>query len=167
MKTSDDVEKHMLLGHKYFFDQPRDVEAAMQEFLRVTELAPNWSEGLGWLSASLEELGQTDEAIAVIRKAINIAPKDSRYLTSLGKMLVKKGEHLEAVEVLTNALSSKPNYGEADIRMLLAEALIALSMNKKAYQECKAVLKLEPSYPSYEGPLQEAKRMIAKYRLNK
>ena len=160
MSTSEQAQKHLSLGQGHFFDEPRDVEAAVQEFRQVIESAPNWDEGYGWLSSALHELGHLDEAISTRREAMRLAPEDARHPTSLGVILMQQHKPLEAIEMLCKGISLNPHYGKADAHLFLAEALLANGQIQEACQEWQLVLTLKPMYPSYEEPHQEAKRML-------
>lgn len=161
--TDKQAEKHLSRGHAYFFDEPRDVEAAAQEFRRVVELAPSWDEGYGWLSAALHELGQIDEAISARHEAMRLAPQNARHPTSLGIILMQKHEYPASIEMLRKGILLKPHYGEADAHLFLAEALVANGQTEEACRECQLVLTIEPMYPSYKKPHREARRLLKKH----
>ncbi len=163
MKTDEQAQKYLSLGHNYFCDEPRDVEAVVREFRQVVELEPSWDEGYGWLSAALQELGQIDEAISARREAMRLAPDDARHPTSLGVILMQQHEYSEAIEMLRKGISLNPHYGEADAHLFLAEALLADGQIEEACKEWRFVLTLEPMYPSYKEPHKEAKRMLKKH----
>jgi len=65
------------------------------------------------------------------------------------------------VEVLTRGVALKPHYAEADARLFLAEALKSNGNAKLAREQLEIVASMEPSYPSYDEPIDEATRQLA------
>jgi Tfp pilus assembly protein PilF len=157
-------QPHLLLGQIYFFDEEnRNVSAAVQEFRRVVELEPEWDEGYGWLSSALAETDLLGEAVAMCRQAAQFAPRDPRHHISLGVLLTQQRKYEEAIQSLRRGIKLKPHYGYADVYLLLAEALVANSQIEEACKQWRFILTLEPMYPSYEHPHEEAKRLLKKH----
>jgi hypothetical protein len=45
-------------GQSKFFGEPPDFDAATESFREATRLAPEWSEGFGWLTAAAPSGGR-------------------------------------------------------------------------------------------------------------
>ncbi|MBW3637350.1 MAG: tetratricopeptide repeat protein, partial [Armatimonadetes bacterium] len=151
------------LGLKYFFEEPRNVAAAAREFQQVTELAPYWDEGYGWLSAALEEINQTDWAISSLRQAMRLAPENARYPISLGRIFLRRHDYSKAIKLFRKGISLKPHYGEAEAHLFLAEALVGAGNIEEARQEWQSVMTLQPMYPSFEKLHEEVRHLLNKH----
>jgi uncharacterized protein HemY len=82
-------------------------------------------------------------------------------LLNLGLALTKLRHWSQAVEVLTRGVALRPHYAEADARLFLAEALKSNGDRRLAREQLEIIASMEPSYPSYELPIDEAKRQLA------
>lgn len=159
----DHAQSHLLLGHIHFFSKKPDYNSALEEFGEVVRIAPSWVEGHNWLGSALQQVRKIDAAIASYRKAIRLAPEDSRPHIALGSCFVQKGRYSEAVKMFRRGLELKPYCTEADVRVMLAEALEKNNQIKEACTEWRRVLDIEPGYPSYNAPHKEARKMLAKH----
>ncbi|MCC6452273.1 MAG: tetratricopeptide repeat protein, partial [Acidobacteria bacterium] len=146
-----------------FFSSNADYDAAAKEFLEVVKSEPSWTEGYQWLGSALKQLGDLDAAMAAYRKAIRLAPEDSRPHVDLGVCLTEKKRYTQAIKMLKRGLDLKPYCTEADIRVFLAEALLRSGNIAGACAEWRLVLKIEPGYPSCGQPQKEAERLLEKY----
>lgn len=153
-------------GQKLFFAEPPDLAKAKESFQSVTELAPNWVEGYHWLASTLERLGENASAVKAYREAIRCDNNDSRPKIGLGRLLTFLGNYREAVAELQRGLTLKPHYGEADARLFLAEAFEKEREILKAIEQWKIVRDMEPMYPSYDHPQQEAERKLREHANN-
>src|SRR5687767_6107224 len=90
-----------------------------------------------------------------------LAPEDSRPQVALGNCFVRKGMYSEAIEMFRRGLELKPYCTEADVRVMLAEALEKNNQIIDACVEWRRVLEIEPGWPSYEAPHDEAEKMLA------
>src|ERR1700722_12898999 len=125
--------KHLLKeGQDYYFRDPPDYAAAERCFSKATDIAPGWGEPFHFLAAALERQNKLDEACAVARNAIPLLPGDPRPINLLGRALHLSGRSAEAVPFLEEGLMLKPDYAEADVRIVLAEALERLGQIDKA-----------------------------------
>ena len=147
-------------GQDKFFADPPDYEAARCEFVRVTQLRPEWVEGHHWLASSLEALDQIGEAESAYRAAIKCDRKDARPWIALGRLLLNVGRFADAIAELEHGVSLKPHYAEADARLFLAEAYLGAGDLSKARAEWHTISKMEGFYPSYDEPMDEARRRL-------
>ncbi len=65
------------------------------------------------LAAALSVEGRPDEAVPVLRKAIELAPKHATAHHNLGYVLYRKGDHDEAIAAYRRAIALKPDYASA------------------------------------------------------
>jgi tetratricopeptide (TPR) repeat protein len=125
MAMSEKAKWRLSLGYKYLSEEPRNILASVREFRRVTELAPDWSQGYALLSSALEEAEQIDQAISVSRAGLRVAPEDAQHLISLGRMYLHKREYSKDIKALGKAILLKPHEAESNAQRLLDEALLA------------------------------------------
>jgi protein O-GlcNAc transferase len=154
------IQQKLKEGQKFFYADPPDFSRAADIFIELTRLAPNWSEGFFWLASSLLEQSQFTEAETVFRKAIALDPMDSRPHLWLGIGFERSGRLDASVQSFRDGLALKPHYGEADSRMMLASVLKKLGKIDEAIIEWQCIAKMEPMYPSYNGPIEDAQREL-------
>lgn len=150
-------------GQKAFFSEPPDYAKAKDCFDQVASLAPNWAEGHHYLASALERLGEKGMAAKAYKKAIECDCKDPRPRIALGHLLASMGQLKGAIDELQLGLTLKPHYGEADARLLLAEAFEKSKELSKAVDQWKIVEQMEPFYPSHDKPMREAQRKLRDY----
>jgi tetratricopeptide (TPR) repeat protein len=95
------------------------------------------------------------------RESVERDRADPRHWISLGVVLIMLRHWDEAIKSLRRGLSLKPAYAEADARLFLAEALEGAGKLTEARCEWHAVIKMEPSYPSYGEPMDDARRKLS------
>ena len=157
---SSNAQQKLQEGQDFFYAEPPDVSRAVAIFLDVTRLAPKWAEGFFWLaSAQLQQSG-VSEAESAFRRAIELEPTDSRPHLWLGIGFERAGRLDDAVRCLRAGLALRPHYGEADSRMNLAAVLKKMGRIDEAVCEWRVVAKMEAMYPSYDEPIQDAKREL-------
>ena len=150
-------------GQEFFYGEPPDVSRAVTIFGEVTRLAPEWAEGFFWLaSAQLQQSGLAD-AESAFRRAIELDPTDSRPHLWLGIGFERAGRLDESVRCLCAGLALRPHYGEADSLMTLAGILKKMGRIDEAVREWQVVAKMEAMYPSYDEPIQDAKKELQSY----
>lgn len=75
--------------------------------------------------------------------------------------LIEHHRWSEAVKALQRGVDLKPHYGEADARLFLGEALLASGDRSRAREQFERVVRMEPSYPSHNRPMEAARRKLA------
>jgi len=153
-------------GQDHYFRDPPDYAAAERDFRGATEMAPSWGEPFHWLAFALEKLGFLDKACEAARSAIRLVPGDSRPLISLGAIQLSLGRYADAVQSLQEGLALKPAYAEADAGLMLAEAFEGLGEIDRAADLWRQIIKMDPSYPSDDLPMEKAKKKLAKHGLS-
>ena len=150
-------------GQTLFFSNPPDLDGAIESFRSVTECAPNWVEGFHWLGAALRQRGKLEESAKTFRKATQLDAKDPRPMISLGECFVALGRLSEAIQSFRAGIELKPHYGEADARLMLANALEQNGKIQEAVTEWKAIANMKGFYPSGDAPIIEAKAKLAEH----
>jgi tetratricopeptide (TPR) repeat protein len=106
--------------------------------------------------------GDLAQALRHYRAATDLSGNDPRYWIACGECLLTLRHWREAVRALTRGIEQNPAYGEADARLMLADALMAEGKTRQAVLQLKHVAAMEPAYPSYEAPIAEAKTRLDK-----
>ncbi len=110
---------------------------------------------------SLQELGNLAGAAAEFARATDLDGTDPRFWIARGAVLLQLRHFDEATRCLRVGVDLKPHYGDADARLILADALWGAGRKVEAVAEWVTVSKMTPSYPSYEQPIEDAKRRLA------
>jgi len=159
MSTSE-AQAKLQEGQSSFFAEPQDLLQAILLFRKTTDIAPTWAEGFLWLGAALLDDSRFSEAEENYLRAISLDATDSRPHLHLGGAYERQGRLEDAVRCFREGLALKPYYGNADAHMMLADVLKRLGRVDEAVCEWQVVAQMEPMYPSYEWPIEEAKREL-------
>lgn len=151
-------------GQDYLFLEPPDYAAAEQCFRKTIELSPTLGEAFVLLSAALWSQNKIEEACKTAQEAARLRPADARPLLYLGYMLHSAGKSAEAIPFFEKALSLDL-YGEASARCELANAHESLGQIEKAAGLWKHVMTMAPTYPDYDGPINEARKKLVAHGL--
>jgi len=92
------------------------------------------------------ELGNFDEAIRCLKKAIEINPRAFDAYYYLGLAYGRIGNLQEALISFTNAININPKYIEAYIKR--AEVQIGLGSYREAIENCDEAIKVDPKNPN-------------------
>ena len=113
-------------------------------FLRKTiALAPDREEGYNTLGYLFAEYGtHLDEAVELIKKALEKSPGNGAYLDSLGWVYFKQGKLDAALTELEKAVRYMPN--SAEIQDHLGEVYLESGLKAKAIAAWKKAIQLEP-----------------------
>lgn len=87
---------------------PVAAEAILRDVLAQD---PNMSDALNWLSNSLGAQGRSDDALAVLQRAVRIDPLHPAIAANLARQLISRGREREAIEILEKLLG-QPNPAE-------------------------------------------------------
>jgi tetratricopeptide (TPR) repeat protein len=126
MPDSVNVKYELAMLHERA-DQMRDTERLLRQ---VIALDPGHAHAHNALGYSLADRNQRlSEALALITRALEIAPKDPFILDSMGWVKFRMGQFKEAVDYLQRAYAIRP---EAEISAHLGEALWKLGRQSEA-----------------------------------
>jgi len=93
---------------------PVAAEAILRDVLAQD---PNMSDALNWLSNSLAAQGRSDDALAVLQRAVRIDPLHPAIAANLAQNLIRRGREREGIEILEKLLG-QPNPAEGPFWVL-------------------------------------------------
>lgn len=134
-----DEELHFVLGS--FYDKAGDFKAGIGQMQIVLDVNPNHAHALnhiGYVYAQKDI--KLTEAEKLLRKAVQLEPKNGFIVDSLGWLYYKKGDYKKAQAVLERATKLAPN--EPVIMEHLADVYLKLGYHDRAlsvYQEAAAI----------------------------
>jgi len=90
-------------------ERTKDWPAAEADFKKALELSPDQPLVMNYLGYSWVDMGRNlDEAMGMIRKAVELRPNDGFIVDSLGWAHYRLGEYDQAVDELERAIGLKP-----------------------------------------------------------
>jgi TolB-like protein/Tfp pilus assembly protein PilF len=119
-------ERFLRARHRYYDKTPAGFAFAHQEFLAITEAAPNYATAWAWLARSWMAnckcgYGDVPEDVAYARAqeaidtALRLNPREAVAVLAQGTLLRRKGRHAEALVEFDRALSLDPMLVDAHI----------------------------------------------------
>jgi tetratricopeptide (TPR) repeat protein len=127
-----------------------NTEEAVKVFNKLTVIEPLNIDHYYNLSASLNELGEFNDAIAACEKAISINPQHASIYFNMGNSLRLSNKLQEAVKAYKKAISFKDNYLDAYINM--GNTLRLLGKYEEAIAAHNVVVSKDQSHsPSYNN----------------
>lgn len=115
-----------LLGECY--EQLDRLDEALVQYRLVVTYDDKFSEAYYGMASVLKKLGQSDESVRYIRKAISLKPADTEYRFEYARLLVERGEISDAAEELEYVVSADGNDLEA--WLLLADLYLLTDPQK-------------------------------------
>jgi tetratricopeptide (TPR) repeat protein len=129
------------------YARQRDHEGALQHYRRAIEIAPDPSQYLRQAAIIFESQGRGTEAAEYFRRALARGTLGVRQelsaLSHLGRILIERGEHREAADVLARARNLQP--ASYAIRVDLGRAWQGLGELENAETEYRQALALDPT----------------------
>ncbi len=128
-KFPDSVQLNFFMGT--ILDRKGKKEKVVEQMKKVLEMDPNHVQGLNYLAFTYAEMSKNlDEAEQLVKRALEIEPKDGFILDTYGWILYQKGKTTESVKQLEKALETQPNEGV--IAEHLGDAYFKLQLFEKA-----------------------------------
>jgi Tfp pilus assembly protein PilF/uncharacterized caspase-like protein len=93
------------LGQFFYTQKQPDIDNAIRNFRKASELAPTWTYPLASIAAYQVQRNNLDSAQFYYLKAINFNPKVAVFHNNLGAVYTKKGKLNEALQHLDMAIS--------------------------------------------------------------
>jgi tetratricopeptide (TPR) repeat protein len=104
---------------------------------------PNQVKALGMLGNCLDQLGESDKAVAVYRHGLELDPDDSGTLFNLAITLIQHGKADEGRELLKHDIEKNPSHASA--HLVLGQVFEAQGFNIPAMFSFLHFLALEPA----------------------
>ncbi len=127
-------------------------EAAIEHYLAVTRLKPDYAVGYNNLGIALHRLRRADEAISQFDRAIELNPVYADAMHNLAFVLAGQGRKDEALGWASEAVRLKPDSAQA--HNILGITLVALGDRAAAREAFLRALELDPN-------LTDARRNLA------
>jgi TolB-like protein/Tfp pilus assembly protein PilF len=113
------AEGHLALGKVYFWKI--DLAASLREYQRAAELKPNDAGAHHWLgNDALSALGRFEEAIAEVKRAVELDPLSPVINTDLGTTFYYARRYDESARQLRKALEIDPTFFYAHFNLGIA-----------------------------------------------
>lgn len=116
-----------------------DLNQAEQDAIKATKLDPTWPVGFAQLALVLENQGETNRALAILKQSAERL-KARPLVMAYGQLLAKNEQYEEAKEQFLMLVSVEKNYPEASfalglVYLKLDDATEATKIFKKLYEE--------------------------------
>lgn len=106
-------------------------DEAVESMLAVIETHPAHAGALNFVGYTWADAGERlDEAEDLIRRALEVRPRDPSIVDSLGWVLFRKGQMVEAEKLLRRAAALAPT--ESEIQLHLVEVLVSTGRRQAA-----------------------------------
>lgn len=139
-KFPDHVQLRFFLGT--IQDRLGDKRSVISHMKKVIELDPNHVQGLNYLAFTYSEMDEhLDEAEKLVKRALELEPRDGYILDTLGWILFKRGNTMEAIKVLETAQKAQPT--ESVIADHLGDAYLKHQMVDRARAMYEKAIQLE------------------------
>jgi CubicO group peptidase (beta-lactamase class C family)/tetratricopeptide (TPR) repeat protein len=93
--------------------EPARAEAPLQKATSINPNSLGSAGGLNRVAYELAGAGKVDDAVAILKTAVALYPKDANLYDSLGEFYLKKGDKAKALEHYKKALEINPNFPNA------------------------------------------------------
>jgi tetratricopeptide (TPR) repeat protein len=92
------------------YDKLKKRDQAIKQFREVIAVDPGFADAYNYLGYLYADAGENlDEAVALIKKAIELSPDNGAYIDSLGWAYFKKGMYKDAFTELDRAVKLEPD----------------------------------------------------------
>ncbi len=140
---NDLAEAHVSLGLLHGADL--NLNAAKREFERALELNPNYAAAHYFLGLEvLAPLGQLDQAVAELKRAVELDPFSVIMNTNFGHCYILARRYPEAIAQLRKATELDPNFGQTHV--FLGHALEASGDSAGAIREYEKAYEVEKAH---------------------
>lgn len=125
-------------------DRADEKEKGLQQMRRVLEIDPNHADALNYIGYTYAEQGRRlDEAMELIKRALESEPESGYIIDSLGWVYYQKGEYDEALNSLEKAVSLEPD--EPEIIEHLGDVYFKKTRYEKSLEMYQRALSLNHS----------------------
>lgn len=137
-----DITLHLLLGS--FYAQKEEMDNAEKEFLCVHNNFPGNTDAMVGLARVAKSRGLSDDAEALLAKAIALDTNAHRANIDLGQIHMDRQAFTNAIEEFQSAVALRPMF--PDYRYHLGSLLLKLGRTKEAISEFERAVSINPRY---------------------
>ena len=139
----DEKNEELLFRKGVVFDKKGDKATCLEQMEKVVALNPGHADALNYIGYTYAEQGiRLDEAMVMIRKALEVKPDSGYIIDSLGWVYFQKGLYDEALKYLEKAASLVPN--DPTILEHLGDVYLKKKMAGKSLESYEKALTLNP-----------------------
>jgi tetratricopeptide (TPR) repeat protein len=138
--SQPEVEKMCHLGRELLMK--KEIDAAMDAFNQAISLDPDSCEAHEGLANSAYLSGDLARAVSEYQKLTLLNPTETRFLTNLGAIHNRLGEHMKACDYLRKAIARNKKCAESFYNLGIAQR--KLKQNSMAVSAYKEAIKLDP-----------------------
>lgn len=113
---------HEQLNRALRLHQGGKLAAAKTIYEQILEASPTHSDALHLLGVIYHQIGQNDDAVSFISRALNIDPHNEVYQNNLGSAYLAQGRITEAAACFEKAIRKEPDYLDAQMNLGTAMA---------------------------------------------
>lgn len=152
-KFPDYVQLRFFMGT--LLDRKGEKEKSVEEMKKVVEMDPNHVQGLNYLAFSYADMGvRLEEAETLVKRALEMEPKDGYILDTYGWILFKQGKTGDAIRVLETAHSHQPK------ESIIAEHLGDAYYRSQLMDKARRMYEKAAEYTSDESKIREIRLKI-------
>jgi tetratricopeptide (TPR) repeat protein len=122
-------------------------DQAQADFERVAQLAPQQPAAIAGLSLTLEQTGQVEQSIAILREQARLRPNDHAIQVLFAQTLLRSARDdtvlAEARGALLRAVAASPR--DAAVRTELGKVYLKTGESEKAIEQLQKAVELDPS----------------------
>jgi tetratricopeptide (TPR) repeat protein len=126
------------------YDDPEQVEPAIDFFERALAIAPGYPEALAGLGGALIRNGQPERAVPHYLEAVTLRPDYADAQYGLGLALARLGRLDEATTHYRRALELRPD--DAETHVALGAAMTDLGRQERAIEHHRGALAIQPDH---------------------
>jgi len=161
LSTTDEEKEMIHFMRGAMLEKTKKFDLAEAEFRKVLAINPTSTSGLNYLGYMLADRGvRLNEAVDMIKKALEQDPQNGAYLDSLGWAYYKQGKLAEAEENLKRAQEKTPK--DSTILDHLGDVYAKQGNLKAAIAQWETSIRMQQAAPLFEQDAQETAKIQKK-----
>jgi tetratricopeptide (TPR) repeat protein len=161
LSQNDDDRLNVWFMRGAMYERMKKVDLAEVEFQKVLKQDPNNADALNYLGYMLADRNmRLDEALSLIKKAVDRFPENGAFLDSLGWAYYRLGRYGEAEDTLKVAVEKTPK--DPTVHDHYAETLLKQNKVREAVAQLQTSVKEWETSPPADYDAQEAGKVKSK-----